>query len=140
MRTVVAVLFVVFCTMIVVSNFLPPPLRVPQLSLEERVASPRDNLSDLAEAGRRVYAGQCADCHGVAGTGGTAPRLDRMGFSLAPGRARDLHDILDVPIPAHAGLPAGLRGPGGQKRFNDVERLGKYLREIRQSRRRRAGD
>lgn len=139
MRTAVAALFVVPSTMGVVSNFLPPPLRVPELSAEERAASPRDFLSDLAEAGRRIYSGHCAACHGDGGRGGSAPRLDTMGFAREAGRARELHSVLDIPIPAHAGLSPAMREPGGRQRFNDVERLSKYLREVRLSRQRKAG-
>ncbi len=141
MRSLLAALFVASGTLIVLSNYvLTPPLKVPALRAGERAVSARDALSNLAAAGQRVYSGSCADCHGEHGTGGSARRLDTLAFARGPRRSRDLHDMLNNPIVDHAGLSEELGNPGAKERFNEVERVGKYLREVRLKRRRRSDD
>ena len=74
---------------------------------------------------------------GAEGLGGSAPALDAKAFTRDFRRSRDLHDAVNGGIPAHAGLDETLGAAGGSARFNDVEKMGKYLRELRLSRQRK---
>ena len=101
--------------------------------------SERHFLSGIGEAGKRVFSGGCADCHGQEGLGGDGPRLDTKAFARDHRRSRDLHQAVNLPIPAHEELGVVLGPVGSARRFNDVEKLGKYLREMNVSRRNKSG-
>lgn len=117
----------------------PPPLKVPP-PREGNAHRANQFLSGPAESGKRTFSGNCKACHGAAGRGGPGGRLDTLAFARDFMRSRDLHDALERAIPAHAGLDVQLGAPGARQRFNDVERMGKYLREVRVQRARRSED
>ena len=113
---------------------LTPPLATPDLPEGKGKVAERHFLSDTGEAGKRVFSGSCESCHGAEGLGGTGPRLDTKAFARDFLHSRDLHRAVSAPIPAHEELGVVLGPPGSKKRFNDVEKLAKYLRELRISR------
>ncbi len=129
-----------FAAIAVVSRLvLTPLLAVPELPDGQARVSERHFLSGIGEAGKRVFSGGCADCHGQEGLGGDGPRLDTKAFARDHRRSRDLHQAVNLPIPAHEELGVVLGPVGSARRFNDVEKLGKYLREMNVSRRNKSG-
>lgn len=137
-----AAVFTVLCfvAIAVVSRLvLTPPLAVPELPEGKARVTQRHFLSGIGEAGKRVYSGGCVDCHGQDGLGGEGPRLDTKAFALDHRRTRELHMAVNGPIRAHEELGVVLGPVGSKRRFNDVEKLGKYLREMNVSRRNKNG-
>lgn len=119
---------------------LTPPLQAPELPEGKGKVTARHFLSDLGEAGKRAFSGSCADCHGKEGLGGNAPRLDTQAFTWDYRRTQELHEAVNGQIPDHSALGVTLGPVGSASRFNDVEMMGKYLREIRASRERKAAE
>ena len=109
---------------------LTPPLKVGEPPPGSRPAA-RAQLTETAEAGRRVFAGTCARCHGERGEGGSATALSRMALARDFMRVRDLHEAVAEDIRGHAGLVRSLGDGDATERFNTVELMGRYLREIR---------
>lgn len=112
---------------------LSPPLKVGDPPPGSRPAA-GPYLSGTAEAGKQAFSGSCADCHGQEGQGGTARALDRMAFSRDFMRMRDLHESATARIPGHEGLERLLDHRDDRERFNNVELMGKYLREMQRKR------
>ena len=120
-------------------TMLTPPLAVPELPEGKTRVAERHFLSEIGKAGKKVFSGGCADCHGQDGLGGDGPRLDTKAFARDFRRRRELHMGVDKPIPAHEELGIVLGPVGSVQRFNDIEKLGKYLRELNVSRQNKGG-
>jgi putative heme-binding domain-containing protein len=81
-------------------------------------ASPQD-----AAAGERLYDSQCALCHGIGGTGGRGPGLNRPKLQRAPD-AEALRRVISQGIP-------GTEMPGAwQLSPREVEHLSAYVRSL----------
>ena len=57
-----------------------------------------------------------------------------MAFARDFLEAKELHDAVTMSIPGHEGLAETIAGGDARERFNDVELMGKYLRELRRHR------
>ncbi len=131
-KSTIALLSIAFAVIAAMPIFvLSPPLDVGDSPGGAKTA--RHFLSFPAEAGRKMFDGGCADCHGEGGSGGSAPALRDKAFARDFMKKRELHDGVAAPIPGHAGLSVHLGREGGSARFNQVELMGRYLREIQRT-------
>ena len=91
-------------------------------------------LSAPAQGGYRRFKAACAECHGTGGQGtDTGPRLTGRSYASDFREARAFHSKTGRTIPAHRAVMGDAPG------FNDVEMMGKFLRELRQQIARRDG-
>lgn len=91
-------------------------------------------FTELATAGRMQFMDMCAGCHGVAAQGtGDAPALIDRPYSVDFRNAERFHSELSQSIPAHDQILAARDGQGDLD-FNALERMSKYLRELRRQR------
>lgn len=96
-------------------------------------------LSNPARAGYNAYAAHCAGCHGILGEGtDTAPSLSDSATARRFYDRRELHRALAEAIAAHESALPGGRADGTLD-FNEVEMLGKFLREFARRERELAG-
>lgn len=107
---------------------MTPPLKVGEGTAQHRTA--RVFLSATGEAGRVAYQASCAECHGTRGRGGSAPALRHADYARDFRLNERLHSAVSADIPEHQGLRSALGRPGGKARFNQVEMMGSYLREL----------
>lgn len=91
-------------------------------------------FTELATAGRTQFMDMCASCHGVAAEGtGDAPALINRPYSVDFRNAERFHSELSRSIPAHDQVFAARDGQGTLD-FNELQRMSKYLRELRRQR------
>jgi len=81
--------------------FVFPCLLLAQTALQKDQVAP-DSQKDLA-AGKRLFEGQCARCHGIGGTGGQGPSLTRPRLRHAVDDA-DVFSLIRNGIPG-TGMP-----------------------------------
>lgn len=104
---------------------ISPPLQSDAaLSGKRSTYAVEMNMSGPAMAGRRIFADNCAECHGSQGEGTPAgPALRGAGFSGQQSRA--FHEaVTGETVPAHAEVSRRSVG------FNEIERMAKFLREL----------
>lgn len=130
MRAIVIAGTIVVAVIILPIYWLRPPLRTgPPPSSYSYAAL--QSLSGPARAGQSIFGDHCARCHGTKGAGGTAPALSDGRYARDFMAAKDLHNAIGRPIPEHAALTDELSAADANTRFNRVELMGKYLRELR---------
>lgn len=102
-------LVVITCAAYTCVGRLVPQLEQPPPASAGASASPED----LANAGREIFTGSCAQCHGQPGAGGTerAPDLDGIA-ARAPGRAEERTKETGTPYTADDYLGESLKDPG----------------------------
>lgn len=75
----------------------------------------------VIDAGRELYAAQCAVCHGAEGQGGTGPRLAGTVVALYP-------DVADQVAVVAEGR-SGMRGFAGRLTDDEIEAIVAFTRE-----------
>ncbi|MEO1494764.1 MAG: c-type cytochrome [Pseudomonadota bacterium] len=133
--------YVVFGTIsaaILLGGFLvSPPLKteaVPVSKLENAMRF----LSEPAQAGATAFADQCSDCHGFEGEGtGSAPSLTQRSYSKDFRNAEAFHTSVGAAAAAHNAARSPERRSATQE-FNQLELMGKFLREVRERNDRRS--
>lgn len=135
MRNYVIVIVVLLQTaaILVATNLvLAPPLEVTPIEGEAQYVRAR-KFSEPAMAGMRSFAEHCADCHGQNADGnGTAPALINRPYAVDFRNSKEFHSEVSRQIPAHGEVIAATRG-AGELDFNALERMSKYLRELRRN-------
>lgn len=113
-------------SVIAVSVILDPFLEPPAVYVDGKIR----NLSTTAKAGYNAYAANCAVCHGPLGEGvGPAPPLTDQNTARRFYDRRELHRALAQAIAAHEQALPGGRADGVLD-FNEVELMGRFLREF----------
>ena len=84
-------------------------------------------LSPPAQGGYRAFKSTCSECHGTGGQGtGRGPRLTNQDYAGDFRTRPAFHGAVGANIPAHQAIM------GERPGFNQVELMGKFLREMRQ--------
>lgn len=87
-------------------------------------------LSDAGTSGYHLYRRHCQSCHGHLGEGTEqVTGLTRTVYSRDHQSRRSFHQQFRYATRLHAGVARGTRNKPGPK-FNDIELIGKFLREI----------
>lgn len=109
---------------------LAPPLFVPDTRTDGELLA-NWNFSDPGRAGMLTFSARCADCHGVRGQGTeSGPSLLNRSYSADFREAPAFHNAVRAPIQAHQDF-IRIVGGANETDFNDLELLGKFLREAR---------
>ncbi|MEM0990460.1 MAG: cytochrome c [Pseudomonadota bacterium] len=115
--------------------FVTPPLYAPMSEKGRALKDQRDHTS-LGLAGKRLFEANCAQCHGVRAVGtGYGPELLAT-FPSAAVSGRRLHAAATDPQKSArvrlASTAPATQPPGpGPLAFNEIELIGRYLRELR---------
>ena len=87
-------------------------------------------LSDAGTSGFHLFRRNCQSCHGHLGAGlGKVPALSRTEYAQDHAARRAFHDRFRELEDVHKAVARGTRKRKGI-RFNDLELIGKFLREI----------
>lgn len=112
--------------LVVPGALLTPPLATGTLSPAEQARFELREMSSLAVAGRRVYYGQCAVCHGDDAMGtATAPSLHNARFRKSQSGRQDFHQET-LTGKQHRQFPQIRR-----LSFNQIEQIARYMKELR---------
>ncbi len=116
----------------VVAGFLyaKPPLKTVPIEQTEFEAMTRF-LSEPAQAGATAFADQCSTCHGLRGQGiGEAPSLTERDYAKDFRDAEAFHASVGRATAAH-GAARNPSKKSATQNFNELELMGKFLRELR---------
>lgn len=109
--------------------FLPPPLysappETPYVTAKSRF------ISQLGQGGFHLYTENCALCHGEDGVGTAyGPALTKRVYWVENLSRQSFHEALTADY--HAGYRGNAQGrPLSEIKFNDVELIARYVREI----------
>ena len=126
------ILIIIAAILIAANLVLTPPMQTEPLEGEAKYVRARQ-FSEPAMAGMRSFAEHCADCHGPDADGsGTAPALINRPYAVDFRNSKQFHSEVSRQIPAHGAVIAATRGAGDLD-FNALERMSKYLRELRRN-------
>ncbi len=93
-----------------------------------REAAREAQLGFLAEQGADLFAGNCASCHGVEGTGGVAPALNSMQF-LEASTDEQTAALISVGVPGST-MGAYSLDFGGSMTLEQIDAITTYLRSL----------
>ncbi len=93
-----------------------------------READREAQLGFLAEQGEDLFAANCASCHGVEGTGGTAPALNSQQF-LEAATNDQISALISVGVPGSQMSSYSLDF-GGSLTLEQIEAITTYLRGL----------
>ncbi len=93
-----------------------------------READREAQLGFLAEQGEDLFAANCASCHGVEGTGGTAPGLNSQQF-LEAATNDQISALISVGVPGSQMSSYSLDF-GGSLTLEQIEAITTYLRGL----------
>ena len=129
---IVLVLMQTALILVAINWVLEPPLETPPPPNEVSYAAQR-RLSDPAIAGAERFGNMCAECHGAEAQGtDIAPSLLSRPYARDFRNSRLFHDRTTSGIAAHAELVRSIGG-NGELDFNTLEKMSKFLREMRRS-------
>lgn len=132
--SVITIIVLVQTALILIATLmiLTPPLDTPDEGTANYVRARK--FSEPAMMGMMQFGDHCATCHGQAAEGtAEAPALIDRPYATDFRNAKNFHSELGRSIPAHADVLAAVNG-GGRIDFNALERMSKYLRELRKDR------
>lgn len=133
MRKVTPIVLVLAQTASILVAFnwvLEPPLKVAAPEEEVSYAAMR-RLSEPAIAGSQRFGSMCAQCHGFEAEGtDIAPALLNRPYATDFRNSKMFHDITTREIPAHSEVLRAADGNGSLD-FNTLEKMSKFLREMR---------
>lgn len=99
-------------------------------ALPDPATSSTNPLSDAGTSGYHLYARHCKSCHGFLGSGSKkASRLTQTRFSQEHTARKEFHEGFRHGSRDHIKVARGTRKKPGPK-FNDIELIGKFLREV----------
>ena len=96
-----------------------------------READREAQLGFLAEQGSELFTDNCTACHGIEGTGGTAPALNSMQF-LEAATNEQISALISVGVPGSQ-MSAYSLDFGGSLTLQQIEAITTYLRGLEET-------
>ncbi len=111
--------------------FAPPPFHTTPGS-QDKVIVERRAYSQLGTAGKRLFRQNCTTCHGAEGFGSNSgPNLHSADYPLRRLSGAQFHATLtqEAELPATSGQVHAF----ADLSFNEIELIGRFIRETRKS-------